>query len=242
MKTRLHLPLVTALVAAAAGLLTALPSEAASFQFSQGGFDGGGQITGHFAGEDTDHDGWLFGYEISDFSLSFSGNAQVNAFTHALGNGSGPGNFAYRLGSTTFEATPYGGLWTMGMDGDNDGLHVMRYASFEFEALGVPGMVTDLLGGTFTRTDELLRVSPVPEPETWALMVVGLTGIGVHGWRRRTAHQRPQRRRASPRALPKLTPTEAPGLAAALERPLRRAAWALRDALAPRLGHRPSTV
>ena len=157
MKTRLHLPLVTALVAAAAGLFIGTPSQAASFQFSQGGFDGGGQITGHFDGVDLDHDGWIFGGELSAFSLSFSGNAQVAAFTHALGNGSGPGNFAYRLGSGTFEPTPYGGLWTMGLDGDNDGLRVMRYASFEFEALGEAGRVTDMLGGTTTRTDDLLR-------------------------------------------------------------------------------------
>ena len=56
MKFRTHLPSLAALAAAAAALLVGTPSHAASYSFSQTGFDGGASITGSFAGEDGDGD------------------------------------------------------------------------------------------------------------------------------------------------------------------------------------------
>jgi hypothetical protein len=220
MALRFHLHGVAALAATAAALLVGTPSHAADYRFSQGGFDGGATINGSFAGEDGDGDGWLFQYELSNFSLSFSGNTLVNAFTHSYANGSGPGNFAYRIGSPTFDAQPYGGLWTLGEDGDNDGPNTVRYASYEWEAEGVPGLVIDFDRGTQSATDELLNVTaaPVPEPETWLLMGAGLAAMGVVSRRRRRGTT--------------VTPTRVPGAGAALERMLRRAGWAARDAFA----------
>ena len=154
MTLRAHLHGVAALAATTAALLGGTPSHAADYSFSQGGFDGGASVSGSFAGDDGDGDGWLFQYELDKFSLSFSGNTLVNAFTHSYANGSGPGNFAYRIGSPTFDAQPYGGLWTLGEDGDNDGPNTVRYASYEWEAEGVPGLVIDFDRGTQSATDE----------------------------------------------------------------------------------------
>lgn len=169
---------VAAITTAIAGLLATDPAQATVYNFSQGGFAGGGSVSGYFIGADGDGDGWIFQYELENFSLSFSGNASVNAFTHSYANGTGPGNFAYKIGSATFDHEPYGGLWTAGQDGDNDGLNSIRYASYEWEAVGIPGMVVDLTNGTSSATSELLSVTAVPEPGTWALMAGGLVLLG----------------------------------------------------------------
>jgi hypothetical protein len=97
-------PLVTLLAIGAFGVTLTQPAHAGSYAFSQHGFDGGAFVQGSFEGEDTDHDGWLLGYEVTSFTLSFSGNDAVAAFTHSFANGSGFGNLAYHLGSTTSDA------------------------------------------------------------------------------------------------------------------------------------------
>ena len=217
MKLRTHLPALAALAVAAAALLVGTPSHAASYSFSQTGFDDGASITGSFAGEDGDGDGWLFLYELSDFSLSFSGNAVVSAFTHSFANGSGPGNFAYRIGSPSFDPLPYGGLWTLGDYAQGDVPGLVRYASFEWEAEGLPGGVIDLDTGAFSTTRSPLQVAAVPEPESYALWLLGLAGVGAASRRRRRGAA--------------ITPTLVPGPRAAVERTLRRTGWAVRDAV-----------
>lgn len=60
-----------------------------SFTFTQGGFAGGGSITGSFAGNDLNSDGFIQGAtfnsgglsEITSFSVSWSGNAVIPAFS-----------------------------------------------------------------------------------------------------------------------------------------------------------------
>ncbi len=65
-------------------------ASAIDFTFSQGGFAEGASLTGSFSGSDDDLDGFLtydvFGglYEITQFSLSFSGNSLVSAFSMGL--------------------------------------------------------------------------------------------------------------------------------------------------------------
>jgi hypothetical protein len=58
------------------------------YNFTQSGFDDGAIVTGMFAGEDLDGDGFLVGNEgpdgineITDFNMAFSGNSKVPAFT-----------------------------------------------------------------------------------------------------------------------------------------------------------------
>lgn len=76
----------------AAGIACSSAS-ALSFTFSQGGFAEGATLTGNFSGDDSNGDGYLSHLpfalptaieEITSFSLSFSGNSLVGAFTLGL--------------------------------------------------------------------------------------------------------------------------------------------------------------
>ncbi len=75
---------------AASGALAAALAQggfALDFSFTQSGFAEGALVTGQFSGVDTDGNGILSynpseGFaEVSDFSLSFSGNALISAFS-----------------------------------------------------------------------------------------------------------------------------------------------------------------
>jgi membrane protein DedA with SNARE-associated domain len=57
---------------------------AAHYIFSQGGFTGGGLVTGSFDGEDTTPDGIISLPEVSSFSIHFSGNTRFDLFNRAL--------------------------------------------------------------------------------------------------------------------------------------------------------------
>jgi len=181
----MHHVLRTACVAAAIGVAVALPARADTFSLSQGGYTGGAFISGFFSGDDLDHDGWLLGYEITNFSLSFSGNEIVAAFTHSFANGSGFSNIAYELGTGAITGGQYGGLATRGGVGQNEFPGDIRYSAWEWEAENLPGVVADLDSGLMDPTDQTLRVTAVPEPGTYALMLAGLAGMGFVVRRRR---------------------------------------------------------
>lgn len=207
MKLRTHLPFAVALAAAATALLVGTPAQAASYSFHQAGFAEGASVSGGFSGTDLDGDGWLFGYELTAFTLSFSGNAAVPAFRHTIENLNG---IEYRIGAPTIGGDPMDHLASSG-PGDS---HEIEYAAFGWPDYSVPGRIIDQRNETSTTSLELIRVSAVPEPGTWTLL---LAGLGVVARRRRGVA---------------VTPTLAPGLGAALERTWRRAKWGLRDALA----------
>jgi hypothetical protein len=175
---------------AALGFAACDPAQAAPrYLFNQGGYDGGAHVSGWFEGNDDDKDGWILGYELTDFSLSFSGNAVFEAFTFSFADAGGPGNLAYRPGSDHFDTDPYGGLWTLGLTGPLDeGGRLLRYASYSWEAEHTPGMVIDFFSGESTATQEPLRVSAaatVPEPSTLmlisAVLLLGVTCLGTQG-------------------------------------------------------------
>ncbi|MBD5780033.1 VPDSG-CTERM sorting domain-containing protein [Pelagicoccus sp. NFK12] len=64
--------------------LAATSSQAVSisYDFTQGGYEEGAVVTGSFTAEDINTDGQIDGFsgEVSDFSMSFSGNSLVAAF------------------------------------------------------------------------------------------------------------------------------------------------------------------
>ena len=66
--------------------LCSAPAAAKVYTFSQSGFDGGGSVAGTFTGTDVDGNGQLssFAGEITDFSVTFSGDGFVSGFTHTL--------------------------------------------------------------------------------------------------------------------------------------------------------------
>jgi hypothetical protein len=171
-----------ALAAVAVGLATtfaAAPAHAETWTFHQGGFHEGAFVSGTFSATDTDHDGWILGYEIADFALSFSGNSLVGAFRHAYDNGSGFGNWAYKIGSGNLDDLHYGGPWTLGGYGEND-FGSVRYAFAAWEAEGLDGGagVFDTDTGAASLTTQRMHVTAVPEPASWALLLAGVAAVG----------------------------------------------------------------
>jgi len=86
MKQKKATKLIRATVASL-GLAACGQLQAIDYAFSQGGFAEGATVSGSFSGEDTDGNGFLNHFvfdgvlELTDFSLSFSGNSLVEAFT-----------------------------------------------------------------------------------------------------------------------------------------------------------------
>jgi len=171
-------PLVSLAAALAATLCVSTPvfaQEAAaplaappvlSYTFSQDGYDGGALLSGMFAGRDLDGDGMLFGYEISQFALSFSGNDQVGSFSHTKRELNG---IEYLIGSAVIGDIEIGGLAS-----NTSGWTGFSFGSFQWPDYSIAGVVTNLDTGAFTQSSHLIQVSAVPETGTWALMLAGL--------------------------------------------------------------------
>lgn len=161
------------------GLATAVPAQAGfdfstslvtvadlgsgNYSFSQGGWSNGAAISGTFAGLDDDNDGFLdfsFG-EISDFTMSFSGNAQVDAFVFDFSN-----LFAlvYEL-----DGGPLG-------DGCGCSFEEITAISAGFDNIYAANV------GTFDACgvgDSCSLVASVPEPSNWALLIAGFGLVGA---------------------------------------------------------------
>ena len=175
------LALVTATAPAHSAVVT-LP-------FSQGGFAGGGQVTGFFTGEDLDEDGQISSFtgEVTDFSLAFSGNASVAAFTLDFEDLFG---FVYDLGDP---------LLGNGRTGDIEGI-LAENGDFSYqagpEALLLSGACLNgatcgqvSQAGRSASTTALVFVGEtpaIPEPATWASMILGfaIAGTAARGRRK----------------------------------------------------------
>ncbi len=154
---------------AVAALVSAPLAAAASYTFTQGGYSGGGVLSGSFSGVDVDGDGWLThlgaGGELSAFALGFAGDSQVAAFTLGAAELQG---LVLRLdgGPLGDDASPPG-----------EGLAA---ASVAFQVLagwsalgGAGGLVADLQSGASSLTELPLAVTLVPEPGTLLLLGAG---------------------------------------------------------------------
>jgi hypothetical protein len=191
--------IAAAVVLASALTLTAFGADAANYTFSQG-FSGEGIVTGSFTGVDLNSDDVLdasYG-EISNFFLSFSGQGINQGINFTL---------------TQTQGDLVGLVWDMRKDAfiGNDTVVnaqgtvstvegiVASSSSNDFMYLTGIGPNTELLGdrtsngGTIlntgailTRTTEMVSVSaaPVPEPETWAMLLVGLGLVAIVSRRR----------------------------------------------------------
>ncbi len=171
----------------AASLAAALPyANADTYTFTQSGYDGGGMVTGSFEAVDLDGDGQIssFAGEVSNYSLSFSGDAMVGNFTHGYADLSG---LVYDVGSG-FIGDGSGGA-VEGMASNWGGVSGVDYASGLGPTGLVGGRVIDVASGATSSTDQLIVVTAVPEPAGWALMFGGLgllAAVSVSARARRT--------------------------------------------------------
>lgn len=154
-----------------AGCLLSLPvqANAATYLFTQSGYQEGATANGSFSGNDLNNDGAInsLSGELTGFSLSFSGNSIVSAFS---------------LDTSDLIGLYYGP------------------AAFSIITAGVPQFLLNVgPGGSCTPVCSVLitptgvdfaaqspSVSVVPEPSTWASMLLGFSMVaGVARYRRR---------------------------------------------------------
>jgi hypothetical protein len=179
------------LASAAVIALLAPSANAAVYNFVQTGFDGGATISGSFTVNDADNSGqinvgssiWGMNFnEISAFSLSFSGNAIVGAFTHNLADLSvmvynvGSANLGDEIHGAQQEliATNYFG--TTGFD---------YYSGMGFGGFG--GAVFDKASNATSYSYDLVSVTPAAVPVPGAVWLFGSVLAGFVGMKKRKA-------------------------------------------------------
>ena len=154
----------------AVAVLLAAPAQARSYTFTQGGFTGGGTISGSFEGVDLDGNGQLssFAGEVTAFHVDFSGNALVGPFSHGFADFWG---LVYDIGS---------GFIGDGLGGDIEGIASNYQNAFGIEYITGPGFalpylgsVTDLATGAMSITNALVAVVEIPEPASLPLVAAG---------------------------------------------------------------------
>ena len=153
-------------------LLASMPVSATTYSFVQGGYSEGATISGSFTASDDNGDGQLdsFAGEIAAFSLQFSGNSLVSAFslglgdlfafvadldgTNLIGDGTAPSAEAIGLDGAAFsylagpglvdfcnQGTPCALVQEFGAGSDSSSNFV------QFQVVPVPGALVLLLSG-----------------------------------------------------------------------------------------------
>jgi hypothetical protein len=142
------------------------------YTFTQIGYPGATSVWGWFSGEDLNADGYLTTAELTDLQFSYStASASFESLAVNVSAMLAGGGFRFKIGGDLL--------------GDDVG---------EFVAAGIGGLATagfsyrsDETGGTFVSPPgfpigtvtsiEAIRVAPIPEPSTSALILVGLATV-----------------------------------------------------------------
>jgi hypothetical protein len=163
------------LVLASALLLSLqLPARAAddpiAYRYTQTGFADGASVSGWFVGHDGDADGMLYAFELSDFSLSFSGNRAVPSFTMGMEQRAG---LVFDVAAANLMH-----LHAVGPDETR----ALEYDAFGWPGFNIPGRVSSNLDGLVSISWERMTLEPisaVPEPAPLTLWLSGLVAMGL---------------------------------------------------------------
>ena len=161
-------PLAVALLALGAGT-----AAATTYDIELGGWDTGGLLTGSFAGDDLNGDGFIssFDSEVTAFSVSFSGSSDVGSFSFGSAELQG---LVYRL-----DGGPLGDDVLPSSEGIFAESANFQLLSGMGGAGELGGFVFDLSAGAIATTASLVTVSAVPEPRSVLLMMGGLALLGL---------------------------------------------------------------
>ena len=98
----------------------------------------------------------------------------INSVPATIGN-----NEQTNLGPMTFYVAPHGGLTAGGLyDLSGDQL----YTGGEGDPTFTPGVYT--LANSLSESIDFVTLTAVPEPATWAMLLMGFAGLGWAGYRR----------------------------------------------------------
>jgi hypothetical protein len=158
------------------------PAAAATFLFSGGGFADGATFSGSFDADDLDDDGQISSFqgEVSAFSGFFSGNSLVGPLVFETDDLFG---LVYDLD----------GLIGDGEEGDIEGLSAQHGSGLFSVGPGPVGLcdgiepcaLVESLGDFDESIQGLTITQAIPEPATWALLLMGFGALGTITRRRR---------------------------------------------------------
>lgn len=169
----------------AAGLFfSASATNAAIYAFSQDGFAGGGIVTGLFEGADLNNDGFIQGTtfieglaEISAFSVSWSGNGFMPAFSQTLSDLT---HFSYNTSKSVL-----GDVFPEGIATNWFGQSGYQYLTGQGVNSFTAGYVVDAATGEYLETFNLVSVVPATVPVPGAVWLFGSALAGFVSVKRR---------------------------------------------------------
>lgn len=149
------------------------------YTFTQGGFSGGGMISGSFEATNLVDDNAIRSTagEVSNFHMTFTGDAVFADFSF---NSASLGMMVYFIGAKTIGDHENDG--SDGMAAGYDTKHLYASGMGPLQRFG--GIVFDPTTGAQSITDELIHISAVPEPASYALLLGGLALVAAVARRR----------------------------------------------------------
>lgn len=151
-----------------------------TIDFSQGGFTGGGFVSGTVGYVDNNNNGWINAGEVVIFHMSFTGNSLVRSFSHDYGDLI---QLEYSIGNPFL-----GTIFFEGVSSYSRAEPVFDYkAGLALGSQDAGGRVIDVSTGASSSTAEYIAI--IPEPGTYAMM---LAGLGLLGWRVRHVKKQTQ--------------------------------------------------